>query len=202
MNIAGCMGIIIVISRTPITIGEKIKMEFIATKINIGQDFNEGAYTVTFYTKQSPMQLYEKLKDINQINVKAKKKNNTRSLDANAYMWTLLGKLQDKLHIAKEDIYKDLIKNIGEYEVLPVKNEAVDKFCEAWSKKGLGWVTETTKSKLDGFTNVFAYYGSSIYSTQSMSRLIDLAIQECQQLGIETKSQNEINSLLESWNAK
>lgn len=32
-----------------------------------------------------------------------------------------------------------------------------------------------------------------------MSKLIDLIVQECQQLNIETKSQQEINSLLESW---
>lgn len=174
-------------------------MDFVATKINIGQDFNEGAYTVTFYTKQSPYNLYEKLKNNKEIKVEAKKKSNGRSLDANAYMWTLLGKLQDELKISKEDIYRDLIRNIGEYEVLPVKNEAVEKFCEAWSKKGIGWITEKTESKLEGYTNVFAYYGSSTYNTKNMSRLIDLAIQECEQLGIETKSQKEINSLLESW---
>lgn len=74
-----------------------------------------------------------------------------RSLDANAYMWLLLGKLQDKLRIPKEDIYKDLIKNIGSYEIVPIKNEAVDKFREAWNKHGLGWLTETTESKLERF---------------------------------------------------
>ena len=31
-----------------------------------------------------------------------------RSLDSNAYAWVLLGKLQDKLHIPKEDIYRDI----------------------------------------------------------------------------------------------
>lgn len=49
-------------------------MDFVATKINIGQDFNEKAYTVTFYTKQSPIYLYEKLKDNKEIKVEAKKK--------------------------------------------------------------------------------------------------------------------------------
>ena len=44
-----------------------------------------------------------------------------RSLDANAYAWVLLGKLQDRLHISKEDIYRDLIRNIGSYEVVPIK---------------------------------------------------------------------------------
>lgn len=74
-----------------------------------------------------------------------------RSLDSNAYAWVLLGKLQDKLHIPKEEIYRDLIKNIGSYEIVPVKNEAVDKFRQAWSKNGIGWITETMKSKLERF---------------------------------------------------
>lgn len=74
-----------------------------------------------------------------------------RSLDSNAYAWTLLGKLQDVLKIPKEDIYRDLIKNIGSYEIVPVKDEAVEKFRQAWSRNGLGWITETMKSKLERF---------------------------------------------------
>ena len=122
-----------------------------------------------------------------------------RSLDSNAYAWVLLGKLQDKLHISKEDIYKSLIKEIGSYEVIPVKDEAVERFRQAWSKNGLGWITETTKSKLEGFTNVIAYYGSSSYNTAEMSRLINLIVQECKQQDIETMTPNELKSLLESW---
>lgn len=122
-----------------------------------------------------------------------------RSLDSNAYCWVLLGKLQDKLHIPKEEIYRDLIKNIGSYEVIPVKNEAVERFIQAWKHNGIGWVCETTKSKLEGFTNVLAYYGSSTYNTKEMSRLIELIVQECKQLNIETKSKSEIDSLLKQW---
>lgn len=122
-----------------------------------------------------------------------------RSLDANAYAWVLLGKLQDKLHIPKEEMYRDAIQTIGSYEVIPIKNEAVNKFRQAWSKNGLGWITETTKSKLEGYTNVLAYYGSSIYDTKEMSRFIELIIQECEQLDIETKSKAEIDSLLKEW---
>lgn len=125
-----------------------------------------------------------------------------RSLDANAYDWVLLGKLQDRLHIPKEDMYRDLIRNIGSYEVVPIKNEALGKFKQAWSKNGLGWITDTTRSKLEGYTNVIAYYGSSIYDTKEMSRFIELIIQECEQLHIETRSKEEIDSLLESWDKK
>lgn len=72
-----------------------------------------------------------------------------RSLDSNAYCWVLLGKLQDKLHIPKEEIYKDLIRNIGSYEIVPVRDKAVERFRKAWSKNGIGWITETMKSKLE-----------------------------------------------------
>ena len=106
-----------------------------------------------------------------------------RSLDSNAYAWVLLGKLQDKLHIPKEDIYRDLIKNIGSFEIIPVKNEAVERFRQAWN----------------GFTNVITYYGSSVYNTAEMTKLIELIVQECKQLDIETKSDAEINSLLKEW---
>lgn len=143
----------------------------------------------------------EELKE-DKLSVEIKKYRNKRSLDANAYMWVLISKLEEKLNVSKDIIYKDAIRNIGVYEVIPVKNEAVDRFIEAWSKNGLGWVCETTKSKLEGYTNILAYYGSSTYNTAEMSRLIDLIVQECKQLNIETMSQSELDSLIKSWDAK
>ena len=92
------------------------------------------------------------------LNLEAKKYRKKRSLDANAYCWVLMGKISEKTGIEKSIIYKDLIWNIGTYEVLPVKNEAVDKFISAWTKNGLGWICEQTKSKLEGYTNILAYY--------------------------------------------
>ena len=98
--------------------------------------------------KQAINWLLEQDKD-KQYEVKEHKPK--RSLDSNAYCWLLLGKLQDELHIKKEDIYRDLIRNIGSYVIVPVKNEAVERFRESWSKNGIGWVTETMKSKLERF---------------------------------------------------
>lgn len=132
-------------------------------------------------------------------NVEIKEHKEIRSLDANAYMWVLLTKLQEKLKTPKEELYREYIHRIGSAEILPVKNEAVKRFCEAWHKNGLGWITETTKSKLDGFTNVIAYYGSSSYNTSEMSRLIDEVVQDCKEENIETKSDKEIKNLLNQW---
>lgn len=143
----------------------------------------------------------EELKE-DKLSIEIKKYKNKRSLDANAYMWVLISKLEEKISISKDIIYKDAIRNIGVYEVIPVKNEAVERFIEAWTKNGLGWVCETTKSKLEGYTNILAYYGSSTYNTAEMSRLIDFVVQECKQLNIETMIPEQLNILKEEWGKK
>ena len=169
----------------------------IITDINI--DFNTRKPKISLLLDTNEISVVEELKNENKLNVELKKHKKKRSLDANAYMWVLVSKIQEKLNIPKEDIYRDAIKNIGVYEVIPVKDEAVERFIEAWKHNGLGWVCETTKSKLEGFTNVIAYYGSSTYNTKEMSRLVDLIVQECKQLNIETMTPEQLSVLKEEW---
>ena len=64
----------------------------------------------------------EELKE-DKLSIEIKKYRNKRSLDANAYMWVLISKLEEKVNISKDVIYKDAIKNVGVYEVIPVKKE-------------------------------------------------------------------------------
>lgn len=123
-----------------------------------------------------------------------------RSLDANSYCWVLCKKIADALRITKEEVYRKAINEVGKFEILPIKDEAVNTFKIAWSSKGIGWICEVfNKSKLDGYTNVIAYYGSSIYNTKEMSILIDNIVQEAKHLGIETLTPDEIASLKSLW---
>lgn len=133
------------------------------------------------------------------INVELKQHRNNRSLDANAYCWVLINKIAEKTDVPAKDIYKDAITYVGSYEVLPIKDEAVNKFIEAWSKRGIGWICQTSKSKLKGYTNVLAYYGSSSYNTKEMSKLIDIIIEECKQWNIETLTPDKLSRLKEEW---
>ena len=168
---------------------------------DLGIDLKTRKTKVTLLLDTKQPEVIEELQQ-KKLDVEIKKYREKRSTDSNAYAWVLLGKLQNRLDIPKEEIYKNLIRNIGSYEVVPVKNEAVKKFIQAWSKNGIGWVTETTKSKLEGYTNVIAYYGSSTYNTAEMTRLINSIVEECKQVGIETKPQAVIDSLLRVWDKK
>lgn len=123
-----------------------------------------------------------------------------RSLDANAYFFVLADKLAAKLGTNKEEVYRNAVRDIGGVsEIVCVKNEAVERLCEGWSKNGIAWQTETFPSKIDGCTNVILYYGSSTYTTEQMSRLIENIVQDCKAVGIETRTPNEIANLLSMW---
>ncbi len=166
---------------------------------NISIDYSSNKTKISLLLDTNDISVIEELRNCEKLNIELKKWYKKRSLDSNAYAWTLIGKLQEKLGIEKVMIYKNFIKEIGSYEIVPIKNEAVTKFRECWSRNGLGWITETMNSKLEGFTNVICYYGSSSYDTKEMTRFIDLIISECKELNIETKSETEIKSLLNEW---
>lgn len=126
-----------------------------------------------------------------------------RSKDANSYCWVLCDKIAQEMSkdgtvFVKEDIYKDAIKNVGVFIPFIVEEKAFDDFKRIWEAQGLGYQVQETAKK-DKCIRVNCYYGSSSYNTKEMSRLIELLVQEAKQLGIETKPQEEIKSLLESW---
>ena len=123
-----------------------------------------------------------------------------RSLDANAFCWVLLDKLSEVIGVPKAELYQHHIREIGGVSTtVCVPDKAVKRLVTIWEEKGLGWQTETFPSKLDGCTNVTLYYGSSAFDTKQMSRLIDSIVTECKEVGIETKTDEEISSLLNSW---
>lgn len=124
-----------------------------------------------------------------------------RSLDANAYAWVLMGKLANKVGLPKEEVYREFVKDVGgNYEILPIRNDAVDKWITNWQTKGIGWVCDILgESKLDGYTNVVTYYGSSTYDSLQMSKLINLIVDECKQQGVETMTSAELALLMDGW---
>lgn len=123
-----------------------------------------------------------------------------RSLSANAYAWALIDKIAEATGYPKSEVYRNSIREVGGVsDILCMKDEAADMFCRVWQDKGLGWQTETFPSKLPGCVNVIAHYGTSVYSTKQMSRLIDHLVQDASALGIETMPPDRLQSLLEAW---
>jgi len=123
-----------------------------------------------------------------------------RSLDANAYLWVLVGKIAAEVSLPSDDVYRNAIRDAGEFTPLPIRADAVDEFSRIWSSHGTGWFVDVLDdSKLHGYKLVRAYNGSSTYDTKQMSRLIDYVVQDAKALGIETMTPQELDRLKEAW---
>lgn len=123
-----------------------------------------------------------------------------RSLDANAYLWVLCGKISEAVGIPAVDVYRRAIHDMGVFTPLPIREDAVEEFSRIWAGHGLGWFVDVVDdSKLPGYKIVRAFNGSSTYTTAQMSRLIDYVVEDAKALGIETMTERELSLLKEGW---
>lgn len=176
----------------------------IITDINI--DFNTLKPKISLLLDTKDKELIQQLKNENKLNIELKKWRKKRSLDANAYCWVLCDKIAKKLTepeaiITKEDVYKNAILDMGTFEPMIIEEKAFENFKRIWEKQGLGFLVQEVSRK-DKCVKVHCYYGSSTYDSKEMSLLIELIVDLAKSLNIETKPQQEINSLLESWGKK
>lgn len=162
-----------------------------------------GEWVLSFSTRADAGKIYDRLKD-SEVNVEIKKATNPRSRDANAFCWALCSEIGNALRppLSKEDVYRKAIREVGEYEPLPIRADAVETFQMRWAAKGTGWFAEVIDdSKLPGYKLVFAYYGSSTYDTSSMSQLLDWLVDECKQMGLPIPAAKEQEEMLKAWRA-
>ncbi|MCB6992409.1 hypothetical protein LI177_02780 [bacterium 210820-DFI.6.37] len=123
-----------------------------------------------------------------------------RSLDANAYCWVLCRKIAEKLGSTDTEIYKQAIRDYGLTTIRPDKTELVDDLVRMWDSMGLGNSHDILgPSKIEGYTNVKYYYGSSSYNTRQMAHLLDGIIQDAKEQEIETLTPDELQKMKEAW---
>lgn len=130
-----------------------------------------------------------------------KEHRNKRSLDANAYAWVLLGKLSKVMRLPVDEVYRGYIKDLGDnYLPVCIQEKDVKRFKQSWTAKGIGWVVgDLGESQVPGCHNLAAYYGSSVYDKQTFCRFLDLIIQDCKAVGIETLPPEKLALLKEEW---
>lgn len=124
--------------------------------------------------------------------IECREYRNRRSLDANAYYWVLINSIVSRLpNVTNDSIHFDMLRAYGPVEVIQVRKD-VDI-----SKYGIRYFEE------DGGGEKYTYYrvykGSSQMDSKEMSRLIDGAVQEAKNLGIETLPPAELKALCDSW---
>lgn len=113
-----------------------------------------------------------------------------RSLNANSYLWCLIGKIADAIRSSKDEVYLLMLKRYGQSEkVYLSKDVDITGYIKYFEISGeYGNMLEYTIFK-----------GSSEYNTAEMSYLIDGVISEAKELGIETLPPYEIERMKQRW---
>lgn len=117
-----------------------------------------------------------------------------RSLTANAYAWSLIGKIADAMRMSKDECYMEMLKRYGQSEIISVLSSInIQGFVKYYEP--------ITTATLQGkeFTHYKVFKGSSEYDTREMAILIDGIVSEAKALDIDTLPPAEVERLKEMW---
>lgn len=119
-----------------------------------------------------------------------------RSINANNYSWLLQGKIAKILNRRIDDVHNEMVLQYGVIEVYSIVKEAFES-----AKRIFDYFEVLGESETNGktFIHVKAGLGTHTYNTLEMSKFIDGVVQEAQDLGIETKTPDEIAELKSLW---
>lgn len=181
------------------------KIDTIGTIEDISKDYksNKAKISVLLETKQ--LDILEQMKNDGKLNIRLKKYRKKRSLNANSYFWQLLQDLCELVELDTVEEYKRRVKELGIFRQFKIETENIKTFEKMWTSQGIAWFCEIADTTYIGDTEfkiINAYYGSSSFNSKQMARLIDGVVQDCKVYNIETKPQEEINSLLKEWDKK
>jgi len=131
-----------------------------------------------------------------QLAVEVKPQRIRRSLDSNAYLWVLLGKMAAALHTDKDDLYLLVLERYGQFTHIVVHPRAVERITKEWrTVRNLGPVVVAGRPGVQ----LQVYYGSSGYSTAEMAVLIDGVVDEAKEIGVETLPPEQLAMMKTQW---
>lgn len=137
--------------------------------------------------KGSPEKLAQYLFQLDKNKIyEIKEVKDKRGLNSNAKYWKLLSELSLVLKIGIEELHFNMLKNYSQrYEIL-VPSEIGVRGIEYYEKKS------TISRNGKEFTVYHVFTPSHELNTQEFALLMSGLIEECKQVGIETRSPDEI----------
>ena len=154
---------------------------------------------------------YDKLKDKDKLRIRIVQYRKKRSLDANAYYWTLLAKFADVVGLSNPEAHNMMLRGYGQSEIFDGKAVYVTIPDTEESEKKVNNATDyhlapTSQVRMGNDDVMYRTYrllrGSRTYDTKEMSRLIDGLITCCKEAGIpetEIATPNEKEMLQERY---
>lgn len=178
-------------------------MEFTGKFNDLMVDFSTGKQKAVLTLNEDARQTFENLKD-KELSIVIKAYRKKRSLDANAYFHVLVGKIADVIGNSKPAVKNILLAKYGQYArdedgiIYMILREDID----VSEREDIHLSPTSSVKELDDGKLYRVYRllkGSHEYDTYEMAKLIDGAVSDARELGIETMTPNQLREMKERW---
>lgn len=181
------------------------------------RDYQKQKWLLTFEVEEVPL-VFESTKG-KDLRIEITEYKNKRSKEANDYFYVLVNKIAIKLNISDVDVHDKLLSEnlcyiykdgaldwkVSNSEANKYRLLRIGKDYYYDSLRRVRMLTEDGKVLRDQngneiYNTIFWHIkGSHQMNTKEMARLIDSTVQEAKQLGIETKTPDELRRMKEQW---
>lgn len=181
---------------------ERSDMEFSGRLTNVSFSYVTGCPLLTFEMDRNagiPHEVIDELISIEKLTVNVKKFAKKRSLDANAYFHVLVNKIAAKVNSSDDEVKKNLVCSYGTLAKDDDGNLIGATIPAGMSLDSFYPYTRNYKTVYVGGKecNCFLFYKRTRdMDTKEFSRLLEGTISEAKNLGIETLSKEEVDSLI------
>ena len=125
------------------------------------------------------------------LDISIDKHQERRSLQANKFFWACVMDICNALNEDKDKVYFTLLRRYGQYTMLRVPAEAVDKLKKEWRE------TEVISTEdQDGMVDVLCYFGSHTYTAREFQRLLNGVKWEMEQIGLEPPPDERMRAVI------
>lgn len=168
-------------------------IEIIGKLLTAYRDMTDGGLRLVFAPDSDFNEDIEEILKWDKIRLKIAKYKARRSLDANAYYWTLLTKLAKVLKTSNAELHNMMLSRYGQpwivgdalhLAMLPdtEKTETIVKQSVDYHLRATSQVTTLADGK--AYRTYITMRGSSTYNTEEMATLLDGLISECKAVGM------------------
>ena len=182
-------------------------MEFTGKLSGLDIDYMSGSQNLKITANEDIREQFDKLRDCEKLAVKIVRYRKKRSLDANSYFHVLVGKIAEAVNSSKPSVKNLLLSKYGQYEIqndsivhLIIREDIDVSEMEEIHLAATSAVRTLDDGKLYRVYRVIR--GSHTYNSYEMSKLIEGAVYDAKELGIETATPDEILAMEEKWRLK
>lgn len=175
-------------------------------------DITKNILTDEFYITMAVRSIpsgAERLREETDLKITMTKWREQRSMTANAYYWVIVGKIADFLKISNSVVHNILMRRYGTPEIIdgetltimvPDTEEAEEKVLNSdlYHLKPTSFTKEGKDGKM--FRAYRVLKGSSSMDSKEFSTLVDGAVSEAKEMGIETLPEDELERMKDALN--